>query len=446
MTGLGVAGAYRVLGLLTLANVMNFYDRTVPAIVIEPIRAEFGLTDGHVGVVTSAFTVVYAVAGIALGRVADRGSRRWVMAGGLVVWSLFTALSGGAWSFAALLLFRLGVGIGEASYAPAANATLFEVFPPARRARAVGVFQLGIPLGLLLAFLSVGRIVEATGSWRVPFLLAAVPGFALAALMLTLPEPKRAVKEAAPPPERPIRSILAIPTVRRLILAGIGVQIPAHSVTTFLVPLLQRHYGLGIGAAAQTAGLVLGLTGICGLLLGGAAADRAGGNAPRARMTVGAVGLVLAAPLTLGALLVDRTAVASFVGLLGAGWLLHYFFITSALPALADVVEPRLRATAVGVYYAAFYLLGGAFGPLVTGALSDRFAASSPSPTPEADGLHQALLVVAPLFFLLGGLAFLAAGRTIGADHERMLRRLDPAPAEGAEPPRSDVAASPDHR
>ncbi|ROO86736.1 putative MFS family arabinose efflux permease [Actinocorallia herbida] len=423
-----VPGAHRVLALLTLANFMNFYDRTVPAIVVEPIKAEFGLGDGHIGAVTSAFTVVYALAGIALGRVADRGSRRRVMAGGLVVWSLFTAVSGGAWSFAALLLFRLGVGIGEASYAPAANAMIFDVFPPGRRARAIGVFQLGIPVGLLAAFLSVGWIVEATGSWRVPFLLAAVPGFVLAALMLTLPEPRRdaAGRAAAPPLRQAVRSILAIPTVRRLVLAGVGVQIPAHSMTTFLVPYLQRHFGLGIGAAAQSAGLVLGLTGIAGLLLGGVAADRAGRRSLPARMTAGAAGVALSAPLTLAALLADATAVTAFLTLFAAGWLFHYFFITTALPAIADVVEPHLRATAVAVYYASFYLLGGAFGPIVTGALSDRFTAIVPAASAaaaDAAGLHYALLVVVPVFLLLGALALWTAGRTITTDHTRMLAR-----------------------
>jgi MFS family permease len=428
-----VPGAYRILAVLALANLMNFYDRTVPAIVVEPVKAEFGLTDAHIGVLSAGFTVVYAVAGIALGRMADRGSRRRVMAGGLVVWSLFTALSGGAWSFASLLLFRLGVGIGEASYAPAANAMIFDAFPPQRRARAVAVFQLGIPVGLLVAFLSVGWIVQATGSWRVPFVVAAVPGFLLAVAMLYLPEPERGASErgpAAPVGEAaPIRSILRIPTVRWLIVAGIGVQVPTYAVATFLVPLLQRYFGLAIGPASLSAGLILGVTGIVGLLLGGVLADRASRRSLRARMVVGALGLVGAAPLTLAALLADASAPVAFVALFAAGWFLQYFFGTASLPAIADVVAPHLRATAVAVYFAAFYLLGGAFGPLVAGFLSDRFATTATATatiTAEAAGLHQALLVVVPLFLLLGGLAALGASRTVSADHTRMLTRKAP--------------------
>jgi MFS family permease len=438
-------GARRILVVLALANLVNFYDRTVPAIVVEPLKAEFGFSDVQIGVLSGAFTVVYAVAGLVLGRMADRGSRRVIMAVGLVVWSLFTALSGGAWSFASLLLFRLGVGIGEASYAPAANAMIFDAFPPQRRSRAIAVFQLGIPVGLLVAFLSVGWMVEAFDSWRIPFFVAAVPGLVLAVLMLRLPEPRRGQSEEAttatadpvttpPPPgpaqaaalDRPIRSILAIPTLRWLIVAGVGIQVPTYAIATFLVPLLQRYFDLSIGAASVSAGLILGVTGIVGLVVGGTVADRASRRSLRARLTVGAIGLGLAAPLTLAALLVDHTAAVAFVGLFAAGWFFQYFFGTAAFPAIADVVEPRLRATAVAVFFAAFYLLGGAFGPLIAGGLSDAFAARASATadvTAEAIGLHQALLAVVPLFLLVGALAAWAASRTVEQDHTRMVHR-----------------------
>ena len=419
-------GAVRILIVLALANFMNFYDRTIPAIVIEPIKDEFGLTDLQIGILSGAFTVVYAVAGIVLGRMADRGSRRKVMAVGLVVWSLFTAASGGAWSFAALLLFRLGVGIGEASYAPAANAMIFDAFPAQRRSRAVAVFQLGIPVGLLAAFVSVGAIVEATGSWRVPFLVAALPGLVLALVMLTLPEPQRGDAEKVRPTlggiNRPIRTLLQIPTLRWLILAGIGIQVPTYAIATFLVPLLQRYFGLAIGPASLSAGVILGVTGIFGLILGGIAADRASRRSLQARLMVGVAGLATAAPFTLAALLVPHTAAAAFVALFAAGWFFQYFFGTAALPAIADVVPTNLRATAVAVYFAAFYLLGGAFGPVIAGSLSDVFAgrAVDAAVSAEATGLHTAMLCVVPLFLLLGAAAAFGASRTVCADHARM--------------------------
>jgi MFS family permease len=427
-------GAIRILVVLALANFMNFYDRTVPAIVIEPIKDEFGLSDLQIGILSGAFTVVYALAGIVLGRMADRGSRRKVMAVGLVVWSLFTAASGGAWSFASLLLFRIGVGIGEASYAPSANAMIFDAFPASRRSRAVAVFQLGIPVGLLAAFVSVGAIVEATDSWRVPFLIAAVPGLVLAVVMLTLPEPPRGASDAGRATtqtiERPIRTLLRIPTLRWLILAGIGIQVPTYAVATFLVPLLQRYFGLGIGPASLSAGFILGVTGIFGLLLGGIAADRASRRSLRARLSVGAIGLALAAPLTLAALVVPHTAAAAFVALFAAGWFFQYFFGTASLPAIADVVPAQLRATAVAVYFAAFYLLGGAFGPVIAGSLSDVFAgrAVDGAVSAGAVGLHTAMLWVVPAFLLLGAVAAYGASRAVNADHELLVHAETAAP------------------
>jgi MFS family permease len=297
------------------------------------------------------------------------------------------------------------------------------------------VFQLGIPVGLLTAFLSVGWMVEATGSWRVPFLVASVPGLVLALVMLTLPEPRHGDVPAGPTgratnsPDRPIRALLKIPTMRWLILAGVGIQVPTYAVATFLVPLLQRYFDLGIGPASLSAGVILGVTGIFGLLLGGIAADRASRRSLRARLAVGAAALGLAAPLTLGALLVPHTAAAAFVALFAAGWFFQYFFGTAALPAIADVVPASLRATAVAVYFAAFYLLGGAFGPVIAGSLSDRFAASftDAAVSAEAAGLHAALLAVVPAFLSLGAAAAWGASRTVMADHARLATLEVPA-------------------
>lgn len=184
-----------LLVTLTLANIVNFYDRTIPAVIVEPLKDEFGLSDTLIGVLGGSFTVVYAIAGVLLGRLADRVPRRYVMAGGLVVWSLFTGASGFVQGFLFLFLFRLGVGIGEASYGPASNALLIDAYEPKRRSRAISIVSLGIPIGLLLAFLTVGVIVESTGTWRAPFVIAAVPGLLLAVAMLFVKEPPRGASD-----------------------------------------------------------------------------------------------------------------------------------------------------------------------------------------------------------------------------------------------------------
>lgn len=420
--------AGRILALLTVANVLNFYDRAVPAVVVEPVRREFGLTDTEIGILSAAFILVYAVAGILLGRMADRGSRRKVMAIGLIVWSLFTALSGGAWSFASMLIFRLGVGVGEASYAPSANALIFDTYPSARRARAVSTFQLGLPIGLLLAYLTVGPIVELTGSWRWPFVIAALPGFAIAVLLWFMPEPPDHVTHDDHTPPRPFRHLIGIPTLRWLMVAAIGNQVATYAAGTFLVPLLQRWFGMPISRAALGAGLVLGAAGLIAYPVAGFVLDRAAQHSFRARLVVGACGATLAAPLALWGLAQPPSGSTAFLVLLAVGWFVGAFMGVAALSALSDVVPSRLRATAVAFYMAAGYLFGGSLGPLLAGGLSDYYTHEAalrrgPLPgsiPPEAMGLHHALLLLVPLAFTVAALAAWMATRTIARDHDRL--------------------------
>ncbi|NQD95744.1 MFS transporter, partial [Pseudomonas sp. CrR25] len=198
------AHAWRILFLLFLANLFNFFDRSIPAIIIEPIRLEWSLSDLQLGLIGTAFTIVYAIAGVPLGRLADTGARRKIMGWGLLAWSGLTAVNGMAWSFWSFLLVRMGVGIGEASYAPAANSLIGDLFPPHKRARAMGLFMLGLPLGLLLAFFSIGAMVEAFDSWRAPFFIAAVPGLVLALFMFFIREPQRGAAESVPVAAEPV--------------------------------------------------------------------------------------------------------------------------------------------------------------------------------------------------------------------------------------------------
>src|SRR5690606_15891000 len=152
-TAVQAPNAWRVLFLLFLANLFNFFDRTIPAIVTEPVRREWNLSDLQIGLFGTAFTLIYALAGIPLGRLADSASRARIMGWGLTLWSGLTALNGLAWNYWSFLLMRMGVGIG---YAPAANSLIGDLFPADRRARAMGLFMLGLPLGLTLAFFTVG--------------------------------------------------------------------------------------------------------------------------------------------------------------------------------------------------------------------------------------------------------------------------------------------------
>lgn len=421
-------GAGRILLLLSLVNLLNFFDRTLPAVVNEPIRREWGLSDLELGLVNSAFVVVYALAGIPLGRLSDIGPRRKLLAGGLAAWSLLTAATGLAGSYLSFFLARLGVGVGEATCAPASASLIGDLYPPKRRSRAMGLYMLGLPLGLTLSYAGGGALVQALGGWRGPFFLAAVPGLLLAAFVWRIREPARGAAEAGlaeaglagkAAVERPLRALLRIPTLFWIILSGVTVNFAAYAGTGFLVSLLQRWHRLPIDQAAGLTGLMVGLSGLVGLTAGGWLADRVHARWRRGRLFLGAGCLFAAGPLTWFALRLGPEDVAWFAWLFGVGWLGYYGYFVTVYPAIQDVVVPRLRGGAMALYFAGMYLLGGAAGSAVVGALSDHGAkaamaaagAAVMEPRFAAAGLREAMLLVPSMLLATAALLVFAALR-----------------------------------
>ena len=353
------ANAWRILFLLFLANLFNFFDRTIPAIVIEPIRLEWHLSDLQIGLIGTAFTLVYAIAGLPLGRLADTGSRSKLMGWGLTVWSGLTAVNGMVGSFWTFLLVRMGVGVGEASYAPAANSLIGDLFPAEKRARAMGIFMLGLPLGLLLAFFTIGAMVQAFGSWRAPFFIAAVPGLLLAIFMFMIREPARGAAEVVASSQtlldRPLRRVLSIPTFGWLVLAGLAYNFATYACNSFMVPMLQRYFLLSLQQAAVATGVIVGVTGLIGLTLGGWVADKIHQRLPAGRLLFGAFSMLVATVGTGWALYAGRVEIGVFVAMFGIGWLFAYNFYTCVYTAIQDVVQPRLRATAMALFFAGLY-------------------------------------------------------------------------------------------
>lgn len=431
---------WRVLALLFLANLLNFFDRTIPAILNEPIRVEWGLNDLQLGIIAAAFTVIYAVAGLPLGRLADRGSRKKVIGWGVAVWSAFTAANALAWNFGSFLVARMGVGVGEASYAPASSSLIGDLFPAQRRSRALGIFMLGLPVGLMAAFFTIGPLVVAFGNWRAAFVVAALPGFVVAALMFLIREPERGASEKVRGADvdvvDPMRTVLRTRTILWIILSGITVNFSAYAGNGFLVPMIQRYFGLPLTAAAVTTGFIVGVTGLVGLTAGGWVADSIYRRSERGRLVFGAGSLVVAAIATAAALASEHESVTLFAALFGLGWLAQYSYYTSVYPAIQDVIEPRLRATAMAVYFAGMYLLGGAFGPVVVGGLSDALARSALESATAAGagsgemnaayravGLHDAMYLI-PVALLVTAVFVFLASRSFAADSLRMQRRL----------------------
>jgi MFS family permease len=417
------------LWVLLAINTMNFYDRQVPGVVAEPIRQELDLSYTQLGWLTPAFILLYAVAGIPLGLWADIGRRTRILALGLAVWSLLTALSGLAWSFWSLFLMRLGVGLGEASCAPTANSLLGDLFPRRRRAWAISIFMIGLPAGLGLSSVISGNIADLWG-WRAAFFVACIPGLILALLCLAIPEPARGAAEefaigASRRPGSPLLAVLKIPTLWWIILTGALHNFNMYAIGSFLSPFLQRYHGLTTAGAGWVSGLVYGCGGL-GIFLGGWACDRAARHRVRGRLEVSTLALVVGVPCFFLALQQPPRDVWAVTAWLLPACLLFYVYYPGVYAAIQDIVEPALRGTAMAVYFFVMYLLA-AFGPVITGGVSDYFArqaaaadgAAKVSDLHRALGLHQAMYLI-PAIGVLLILALFVASRTVARDYQRL--------------------------
>jgi MFS family permease len=428
--------AWFALGLLFAINAVNFYDRQILAAVTEPIRKEWALNDTMMGTLGTAFTLIYAAVGLPLGRLADSWSRRKILSVGVAAWSVLTAASGLAWNYASLFVSRLGVGVGEASCAPAANSLLGDLFPPRKRSIALSVFMLGLPVGLFLSYRLSGLIAHTWG-WRAAFLFAGVPGLLLALVALKLPEPPRGAAEAVPSagrrrPGSPYWVVLGIPTILWIIVSGALHNFNMYAIGSFLPAFLMRTHHVDLKSAANISSIVMGAAGVVGLLAGGWAADRISRIRADGRLLLSAVTMLFAAPCIYFALEQPPGATLSFTLLMSAGSMFMFVYYSGVYAAIQDVIEPALRGTAMALYFFAMYVLGASLGPVLTGALSDHFArqamaaagATAMSEHFKAAGLHSAMYSIPLLCALLAVVLFVAA-RTVPADMAKLRRWLD---------------------
>ena len=423
------------LAVLFAINAVNFYDRQILGALGEPIRREWRLSDGALGALATAFTLLYAVAGVPLGRLSDRKARTRILSAGVFVWSVLTGLCGLARGFWQLFALRLGVGVGEATCAPAATSLIGDIFPAERRGRALAVFMLGLPFGIAASYAVSSSVAQAWG-WRSAFYLAALPGFACAAAALFIAEPRRGRSAEGPAVGdsegfSPYRRVLRVPTMGWLIVSGALHNFTTYAISSFLSPYLMRVHGANLREAGFVSMLVYGLGGGIGLLVGGAASDAAVRRRPDGRALVAAAAVLGSAPMLFLALGRTHGDTAGFALAAGAAVILLYVYYPAVYSAIQDVVEPGLRGTAMALYLMVLYVLGASLGPIGTGLLSDRFteraarAAGVTAATPQAlepfraAGL-QAALEILPVFGLLLSLVLFAASRTTTRDRERL--------------------------
>ena len=412
------------LAVLFALNFMNFYDRQVVGAVGEKIKQEWQLSDGQLGSLTTAFVLIYALVGIPFGRLADTQRRSVILSGGVAVWSACTALSGAAGSFALHFLSRMGVGVGEASLAPTANALIASLFPPHLRARVISIFMLGLPLGLGASYLISGVVAKATGGWRPALYVAAAPGIVLAVLALFITEAPRSrsadpVRASQPRALESIRLILRVRTMWWIMASGALLNLVMYAVGAFATSFYIRYHGADIDIANRFNALVFGAGGGLGMLVGGIFGDRAARGGAAGRLRLATLGVLVAGPLFWLALEQPRGMAWRFALCLFVAVVAIYLYYGTVYAAIHDLVPAEVRGMAMSVYFFVFYIFT-ALGLVFFGRLSDTMAARAlatgvTAAESRALGLHDAMYSMPVLCAVLVVVLFVAS-RTADAD------------------------------
>lgn len=428
----GRTGWY-IVAVLTFAYLVSFVDRQIFSLLIEPIRQEFGITDTQVSLAGGfAFALLYTVAGIPIAWLADRRSRRLIIAWGASVWTVMTAFCGLSANFWHLFLARVGVGVGEAALTPSTYSILGDCFPPSRLARPMGVYMAGGAIGAGLALVVGGAaiawatqlppvtvpVIGTLTPWKLAFILAALPGILVVLLVLTIREPVRrddirlnrsGRDEQETSYRNPaFRYVLEHRHTYLPLFAGFAMlSLLKNAVLIWTPTLFVRTYGWSPSSIGYVFGLFLLLIGPLGAILGGWLADRwCGHGRSDAALRVVVLAAALCGPVV-GCMPLMLTATGSLVLL--AGLTLLLFVIGSVTPTAFQLVTPnslRARVSAVALFLN--NLLGIGLGPTVVALITDYGFG-------EDIALRYSIAIVGLIFAPLGALILWSGAKSYAA-------------------------------
>ena len=364
--------------VLVAISTVAFIDRSILNTVGQAIKDDLKISDLQLGLLGGlAFALLYAVMGIPVARLAERKSRVAIISIAVAVWSAMTALSGFANSFAHLLLARIGVGVGEAGAGAPSQSLLSDYYPPEKRASAFSILGLATPMGLVIGGMG-GAIVAQQLGWRAAFFVVGLPGLILAAVAwLTVKEPPRGFSEGredvaeAPPLLQVLKRLLSSPTFLNTLAAVTVVSLVGFSGMTFLHPFLVRTFDIDYTQAALAFVGVNSVSLAGGYLAGGLVVDRLVKRDVRWYGWAPAIAMLLAAPayvIGFSQSQLPATVIALVFPGLFAG--MHY---GPTYAVIHNLIEPRMRASAVAIVALVSGVVGMIVGPTVTGALSDHF-------------------------------------------------------------------------
>ncbi len=389
---------------------LNFVDRQILTILAKPIADELGFSDTQLGLLTGpAFALFYTFAGIPIARWADVGVRRSIIALALLIWSGMTAVTALAGNLTQLALARVGVGVGEAGCSPPAHSLISDLFPVERRATALAIYSLGIPIGGALGSLLGGWLGQLYG-WRVAFLAVGLPGVLLALVVrYTLREPPR---EAVHRRES-VREVFSFMARRpAFVHMSIGAALHAfygYGAASFIPVFLMRVHGLQLGELGTWLAAIGLTTGVAGTYLGGSISDRLAKLEVSWYMRVPAIASIIGVPFSFLFYLWPEGRTALLLSIPGA--LLGPIYLGPTFAMTQSLVRPHMRALASAILLFIINLIGLGLGPWFVGMLSDAL-----KPSYGTDAIRYALLGTIVVGSLWSSVHYLIAARTLAAD------------------------------
>ncbi|MCZ6658757.1 MAG: MFS transporter [Gammaproteobacteria bacterium] len=407
-----------VVGVLTAVYASSQVDRQIMGMLLEPIKLELGASDTQMGfLIGLTFAVFYATLGMPIAMLADRSNRRNIITAAISIWSLMTVVCGYAANFMQLALARIGVGVGEAGSSPPSHSIIADLFGPEHRGTAMGVFALGVNIGLLIAYLAGGWLTENWG-WRATFVAVGLPGLLFAAILyFTTREPERGASEQLQsdtdnPPSFAVvaRHMWSVRSIRHVVIGSSLAGFVGYGFVLWMPSFLLRSHGLSPTEIGLVLALMTGVVGGLGTFTAGRLADALAKRDIRWRVWVVAAGKAGYVPFLAGVFLVDELWQALLLYVIPAFFAGFYLAPTFAL--IQGLVSLRMRALASSITLFVLNIIGLGFGPQVVGIMSDMF-----EPSYGQESLRMALLVLT-FINLWCAFHYLIAAKTLKADLE----------------------------
>lgn len=403
------------LAMLFVVGTINFVDRQLLSVLVEPIRAEMQFSDTQFGLLTGfAFALFYAAAGVPVAMVADRWDRVKLIGIACVVWSSFTAACGMVSNFWQLALMRFGVGAGEAGGTAPSLSVIADYYPPAQRPLAIGLFTCNGPFGVFVGA-TFGAWAAANIGWRNAFVVIGIVGILVAPLLIWLVrEPARgqmdSVKtaDAALPFSQSIAMFWRRPSLRMVMIGSGLAAFTSYGMLNWIPAFLMRTQKMPLDAMATWFGPAAGITFGIGILGGGWLVSHRAKTSVRAYGTIPALATLVLIPTFIAALLVDSWQVSLALMLIPMAACTAY--VAPALALVQNLTPPRSRATAAAVLMLMFNIIGLGLGPLFAGIVSDSLKADY-----GTDSLRWALMALMP-FAAAAGVAQFAMTRHLEKD------------------------------